>query len=210
MDGLIAACRAPVEVLLPGLAGLRFDRPGLPLALILTFTAMGLVLFLWWAWKSSARPLIVSAAGLIVGGYGLTYAVRGHHGPYWLLQVERYHLFPQAGIALLAVVAFRNWLRRADRRPLSRMCLLAGLAVMMIAGHYNSLHSLTRKYRFPEQARTLAALEHLDEIGRDRGSPARSCLPSSTRCGLDGTLTMTMRLPCCPIRASRRLCRTHQ
>jgi hypothetical protein len=176
VDGLIAACRAPVEVLLPGLAGLRFDRPGLPIALILTLTALGFVVILWWALKSSARPLIVSAAGLIVGGYGLTYAVRGHHGPYWLLQVERYHLFPQAGMALLAVVAFHNWLRRADRRPLLRACLLAGLAAMMIARHYVPLHTATRKYQFPEERQTLAAFERLDELGRERGITRRQLL----------------------------------
>jgi hypothetical protein len=168
-NGFLASCRAPFEVLLPGLIGVRLDRAGVPLTLILLLSAVGIFGLLSWAWKSPARPLVVSGAGLIVGGYALTYLVRAHHGTYWLLQVQRYHLFPQAGLALLVTVALRRRFSRADRRPLSRMCLLGALAAMLIVGRSSALVELASSYHFPEQKPMLVAMERLDEIGRERG-----------------------------------------
>jgi hypothetical protein len=167
--GLCAACRAPFEVLLPGLLGIRLDKSGLPLALILVLLIAGLLGVIWWARRSSCRHLIVCGVGLIVGGYGLTYLVRGHYGPYWLLQVERYHLFPQAGLTLIVVAALHVWLKRADRRPDLTSCTLIGLAALLLAVHARGLRDRAQRYRFPEQQRTLAAFDRLNQTCREIG-----------------------------------------
>ena len=96
--GRCAACRASS-------AGGIIDL-SLPFGMDVAFgVILVLVAALVWAWRSRQRPLILGGLLLIVGGYGLTYPFRTVHGPHWILEVQRYHLFPQLGLVLLLAPA---------------------------------------------------------------------------------------------------------
>ncbi len=168
--GFLSICRGPIDVLLPGLLGMgnidRFLSGGRDLALF----GLGGVAALVLAWRSPRRrPVVLGGLGLILGGYGLTYPFRTVHGPHWILEVQRYHLLPQVGLVLVLAAALRPWLARFDANP--RRAWLAGtaLAALLLLAHRAEMRTLAKFYRFPEQARTLAALDHLETVCRSRG-----------------------------------------
>jgi hypothetical protein len=166
--GLSNVCRAPVVVLVPGLFGAPNLDPWLPDALEIAVFAVGLIGVLAWAWRSPHRPLILGGLWLIVGGYGLTYGVRSHFEERWLFHVQRYHLFPHLGLVLLLAPALGPWLRRLDTRPMTGLAVATALAAVLLAAHRPEMRARARHCRFPEQRRTLAALERLAEICRHR------------------------------------------
>ena len=81
------------------------------------------------------------------------------------LSNERYHLFPQLGVVLLACVALRPWLRRFDTSALAGLTIAACLLFL----HLGAIRATAKTYRFPDQAKTLVAIETLAQVGRDRG-----------------------------------------
>lgn len=166
--GLGHALRAPVVVLVPGFFGVSNLEPWLPDALEIALFIVGLIGALAWARRSPRRGLILAGLGLIVGGYGLTYAVRSHEATRWVLQVERYHLFPHLGLVLLLAAALRPWLSRFDARPLAGWAVATALAALLLAVHLPQVRARAKSCRFPEQQRTLAALERLAEICRQQ------------------------------------------
>ena len=97
--GSICTLRAPFDVLAAGLIGLdnadRWQGGGLDLVLA------ALLLDRRLAWGRSPCGHFCSAAWLMLGGYALTYSVRNLFGPHWLMEVQRYHLFPQLGFVLV-------------------------------------------------------------------------------------------------------------
>lgn len=167
--GLASVARAPIDVLLPGLVGLPNIDARLPRGLDLALAAVGLAGLLAWSIRSRFRPLILGGLVLIVGGYGLTYCVRTVHGPHWILEVQRYHLFPQLGLALVLGPALVPVLRRFDGRPVRALAVATALAVVLGMLHAPEFRTRARYYRFPEQPRTLAALERLATTCRDAG-----------------------------------------
>jgi hypothetical protein len=72
--------------------------------------------------------------------------------------------------------ALNVWLRRADRRPVLSSCVLVGLAALLVAVHARGLRDRAQRYRFPEQRRTLAALERLNGTCREYGITRRQAL----------------------------------
>ena len=110
MHGLICTLRAPIDVLAAGLIGLGNADQWLGGDRI-------------WCWASAAdrcldlgiaKPTPATSArrlGVDSGRLGLTYSVRNLFGPHWLMEVQRYHLFPQLGFVLVLVGVFRAWLR---------------------------------------------------------------------------------------------------
>ncbi len=167
--GLLSTARAPVVVLLPGLFGWGNIDMALPTGFDLAFAGLGLALVLFWAWRSPVRPLILGGLLLILGGYGLTYPFRTVHGPHWILEVQRYHLFPQLGLILLLSPAAAHGLRRFDGRPVARLAVATGLAALLLWAHLPEMKTRGRLFHFAEQPKTLAALERLDALCRAEG-----------------------------------------
>jgi hypothetical protein len=131
--------------------------------------ALGLVVALAMARRRERRPLVLGALALTVGGYALTYAVRSAPNPHWVLEVQRYHLFPQAGLALLIAAASRPWLARLDANPTRALAFATALAALLWVAHRDEMKARGRFFRYPEQGRTLAALDRLAATCRARG-----------------------------------------
>jgi hypothetical protein len=150
--------RATVGYLLPGLFGMGYHE--VPRVIELALFGTLLVATLLWARRSPYRPLILCGLALILGGYGITYGLRADYG-IGLLTTQRYHLLPQAGLALLAVPLIRAGLARCDtRRGLAPGVALA-LVVLMLAIHHTEMQTRARPYEFPGQVRTLKAMDRL-------------------------------------------------
>ena len=160
--------RAPVDALIAGMLGLRDVDLWMPRGLDLALSAAGLLATLTAARRSPRRGLLLGGLLLIVAGYGLAYVPRATTGPHWLLKVQRYHLFPQLGLILVA----SPLLERLDRaRVSSRLAALwpLGLALVLFALNRSEFQMWERSYRFPDQPRTLAALERVAEVARLEG-----------------------------------------
>lgn len=162
--GLLSVARAPIDVLVPGLFGIRNIDGWIPRGLDLTLFAVALAGVLFWAWRSRYRPMILGGVALMLGGYGLTYPFRTVHGPHWILEVERYHLFPQLGIVLLLTPALRLFLKRWDERPRASASLAVVVAALILGLHLPELRMRARGYHFADQRQTLVALERLKAI----------------------------------------------
>ena len=75
------------------------------------------------------------------------------------MEVQRYHLFPQLGFVLVLVGVSRPLLARFDARPRSALLVAMVLASLLLVAHRPMMRLRARAYRFPDQARTLKALE---------------------------------------------------
>ncbi len=168
--GLLNVYRAPIDVLLPAFAGWRNIDRILPDAAELGLFAAGLAAIAWWARRSAdPRPLVVGAF-LILADYSLIYGSRHLPGDdHWVLGVERYHLFPQLGLTLILAPAMATMVRPLDRRPIAALLAATSAALILLALHADNLTTLARFYRFPDQARTLAALDRLTDVCRAKG-----------------------------------------
>jgi hypothetical protein len=155
--------RAPVTVLIPALAGVKDLDHAIPhlaassICILLVVGLLGLV-----ARRKLSAGLVLGGMGLIGFGYGLTYAARA--GTDHLMHVQRYHLFPQAGLALIVGAVVATAARRADRRPVLGMSLAAFLALTLLATHRDELKGRARHLRFDGQGSTLAAMERLERF----------------------------------------------
>ncbi len=160
----------PSAVLLPGQFGLPNLAGYVPGAALMAATGVLLLACLAWARRSPGnRPAILGGVWLIAGGYALTIGLRSYAGSPMTLINERYQLFPQLGLVLMMAVILRPWLARFDGN--ARASALAGLAVavVVLTLQGRALQKISTTYRWDEQAGTLAAMEHLAEVGRDRG-----------------------------------------
>jgi len=174
--GLSCTLRAPVDVLASGLIGLDNADRWLGGGLDLVLGALLVIGTLACGLRSPLRPLLLGGLALILGGYGLTYSVRNLFGPHWLMEVQRYHLFPQLGFVLVLVGVSRTGLARFDARPRSTLLAATILASVLLAAHRPILETRARAYRFPDQARTLKALERLDGLCREHRITRRQAL----------------------------------
>ena len=77
---------------------------------------------------------------------------------------------------MLIALGARRWLSRFDQRPLESLVGAIGLAVLLLAIHLGRIENLVRTYSFPEQRRTLAALERLGVICRARNVARQQCI----------------------------------
>jgi hypothetical protein len=167
VEGLLCGLRAPADVLVMGLAGLgngdRWLSGGGDLALSgLLFAGAAA-----YAWRGRQRPMIVGGLALILGGYALTYGVRNIYGTHWLMEVQRYHLFPQLGFVLILAAAARPVLARFDARPRSSLRCATALAVLVLIVNGPLLRNRLRAFEFPDQHATLCTMERLHQICRD-------------------------------------------
>ncbi len=177
--GLLNVYRAPIDVLLPALAGWRNIDGVLPEIVVLALFVAGLGAVAWGAARSRHRRILVVGAFLILANYGLIYGARYLPGDdRWVLRVERYHLLPQLGLTLILAAALAPALRRLDRRPLAGPGAALGMAVVLLALHSNPLSSLAAFYRFPDQPSTLGAIDRLTETCRRLGITRAQALRS--------------------------------
>ena len=165
--GLTYACRAPFGVLLPALIG----RP--PLAMLGTpggwdvvLAAVSTLLLVGLAWRSPHRPLILCGLVLISGGYGLTYAVRTNQGIHQMLNVQRYHLFPQIGLIFILAPLLVNICKLSDRKQLRSLAVGALFAVLLCRVQGPAMKGKVNYYRFAEQAATLAVYDQIAQTCR--------------------------------------------
>jgi hypothetical protein len=168
--GLVLALRAPVELLVPTLFGAYEADVWAPVTLSVILSGAGLIGLVLWAWRSRNRGLIGCGFLLILGGYALTYCFRNENGAHWVLNSnERFHLYPQVGLALLVALALRPWLGRYDHRPALMLFVAAGFALLLTGVHHRRIAELSQRYYFPEQGQTMAALDHLERLCRAEG-----------------------------------------
>ncbi|WP_148593132.1 hypothetical protein [Aquisphaera giovannonii] len=168
VGGILAAMRAPADVLFPGFLGVANLDGLLGGGFDIAITSILLAAVTAWCSRSAARPAIVTGLSLIAGGYALTYCVRNQFGSHWLLEVQRYHLFPQLGLVLILAMAARRPLARLDGRPLAAMGFAASIAAVLLAVQIHRIREAGRPLSFPAQARSLIALEDLEQICRHR------------------------------------------
>ena len=176
VGGILLALRAPTARLIPGTFGLADVDLWLPPGLNLALTGLGLIAIVAWGVRSPHRGPIAAALGLILGGYALTYPFRNQHGPHWLLQTGRFHLFPQLGLVALIALGGSRWLGCFDRQPRGGLVASTGLAALLLATQIGRFRDQERNYRFPEQPRTLATLERLGALCRSRNVTREQCI----------------------------------
>jgi len=168
-EGLLCCLRAPADVLAPGLIGLGNADRWLAGGTDLVLSTLMLVGCLSWPRRSPCRPMVLGGLAAVLGGYGMTYGVRNVFGTHWLMEVQRYHLFPQFGFVLIMASVARPWLKRFDARPRSRLVVASAFAVLLLLTNRPLLSARLRAYRFPDQAGTLRALDRMDQVCRDHG-----------------------------------------
>lgn len=116
------------------------------------------------------RGLLAAALLLVVAGYALPYLARvspGHLDE--TRQVQRYHLFPLAGLILIAAAIAATALRRFDRRPGAAPAIGLALLLALSISQHHRREVFGRFYRFPHQPATLAAIERVDQIAAKQG-----------------------------------------
>jgi hypothetical protein len=168
-EGLLCCLRAPADILLMGLLGMengdRWLTGGSDVALGVLLVAGAAFL----AWRSRQRPMILCGLVSILGGYAMTYGVRNIYGTHWLMEVQRYHLFPQLGCVLIVAGAARPILARLDAQTRAPLRCATLLALFLLVTNCPLWNSRLRSYQFPAQQATLCALERLDQLCRARG-----------------------------------------
>lgn len=163
-QGVVSSLRGPIEVLLPGLVGAEPAFGRIPSGISAFSGGVILLGAAVLAWRSRARAAAIGGVFLVFGGYFLTCAARGDVGPLGPLAVQRYHLFPQLGLAIVLAVLCRPWIGRFDA-PSPRSRVIAVLfSLVLIVVHWPSMQARARCYRFPEQRATLTALDHLRDV----------------------------------------------
>jgi hypothetical protein len=161
-----AVSLAASGALVPGLFGVqRFDPPAWALHVLSSFGLLGVLAA---AARSRHRPLILGGLFLIVGGYLLTFPARLAWGA-GLVLVQRYQLLPQLGLSLLLGVAAQAWLERWAARPALVAAALVVVMGLLVFLHATEMIAQSRRYRFPGQGRTLAALDRLGAVCRAKG-----------------------------------------
>lgn len=163
--GLLTAARAPSAVLLPGLLGVEDLDRRTPIGWQLALSAVAGSAALALAARRSARPWAVGGLALIVGGYLLTYPVRALTGADSLLRLQRFHLFPNAGLILILAVGLAPLARRLD----AHRALILLILVTLLAVHWRSFERGAAVYDHPDQRRTLDAIDRLGETCRRIG-----------------------------------------
>ncbi len=166
VSSLLTALRAPVEVLLPTLLGMGNRAGAWPTWIASVLFVSGSAV----AWRLAVgRPgwrLVPAGLVLILGGYALTYTVRYSESPNQLLHVQRYHLFPQAGLVMILSAVFLPVFSRLDQHPRVGRPVMVMLAAVLLVVQLPAYREMSRFYEFPDQARTLRAIDHLEAVCR--------------------------------------------
>ncbi len=165
LDPLAAAqavFQAPVGVLLPALVGLAGDADG-AIWKILVFGVVLLACVFWAIKDEGARPLVLGGLAMILGGYVMAYGARAEGSDVAsLLRIQRYHLLPQFGLAMLLGPLVARGVSRFETRPVRSWGIGVLVAAVMLGLHGREMEKRALCYRFADQAEWLQALEHLE------------------------------------------------
>ncbi|MEW4570436.1 hypothetical protein AB1L88_21430 [Tautonia sp. JC769] len=167
--GFRLACQAPAGVLLPRTLGLGDVVGDLPTGVAMALGLIGLIAAIGLARRAPRRPLIVGGLALLLGGYALTYGFRSIEEPRWLFAVQRYHLFPLAGLLLVTAPLLREMLHRFDHRPGRALRAAGCIALCLLFLNIGSFGKGLAAYRFAAQAETLSAVVRLEALCRREG-----------------------------------------
>lgn len=161
------AFRAPADALLPALFGLG-TRNGSSLALGVTVSMVLCLLFVA-ARDPKGRPLLLGGLCLVFGGYGLTFAARAGEVADWVIETQRYHLFPMIGLVMLLTPFIARIFSRWESRPAVSIWLVVILAAGLHATHFREMRGRGAFFRHPDQVRTLAAFDRLGSLCAELG-----------------------------------------
>lgn len=165
INGLLLAARGPFYLAASLLLGAERPEALAPRAVELAFFALFLAAAIALALRAREGRWAAVGLLLVLAGHGLTFSFRT-----WLagvaetLSFTRYHLFPQLGLALILGTALRPWLARP--RLGWPAALATALALFLLNGP--EIRARGRWTDYPEQRATLAALDRLSDICRDR------------------------------------------
>jgi hypothetical protein len=160
--GLVAALRVPVDQLLPAVFDIKPIGDRLGTATNLAILAALLLAALARAYRDAdGRPLILGGLALVLGGYALALCARVDPESGTVHVAQRYHLFPQLGLVFALSPAIGAALRRWAPGPVAGVGVATVLALALGISHAPELRGWGRFYRYPDQARTLAALDRL-------------------------------------------------
>ena len=168
-----ATIMAPGAVLVPMTLGLPSLAGWLPaevaIGLSLTLLALGII----GAVRSPHRGFLIVALGWVGGGYLLAYAARAQPGDRFVLDVGRYHLFPEVGIVCWVAAGLRPGLTAlAARTPRAGLGAVVALAAVGLAVQGGRIAETARwSFRFPEQGRAIAAALRLEALCRAEEIP---------------------------------------
>ena len=171
----------PADVLVPALFGVRNLDNRLPKGIALGLGALGLTAASALARRRESRPLVLGALAMIVGGYALTYAVRSAPNPHWVLEVQRYHLFPQAGLALLIAAALRPWRGWLDAKPTRTLAFATAVAALLWVAHHDEMKGAGGSSAIPSKAAPSPRSTAWPRPVAPAGSPASRRSRPSTR-----------------------------
>ncbi len=171
LPGLIAAGRAPAASLVPSLFGLKTweARSTLTSAVQISLTLAVVVFLLVRAQHGHDRALTLGGLTLIGLGYGLAFCARAGEPGQPLLETQRYHLFPMLGFVFVMAPRLRLFLAPIEKRPLARPVVLMTLTLALLLAHQAEMKGRARFIRFPDQVKTLAAIERLGTICSQTG-----------------------------------------
>ncbi len=176
---LWAAVRAPSLVLIPAMVGVASMSGWWDDHRAAASTAALGVGVLVWAWRgSSNRALIVVGLGWVVGGYLLAYLARAQAGDRWILEVGRYHLFPEVGVICWVSALLGPRLDRLEaRRPMAGWVGLLIIAIVGFALEVKPMSNLARRsFRYPDQGRSIAAALRLEAACRAEQVPLEQAI----------------------------------
>jgi hypothetical protein len=200
-QGLLAATRAPAAALLPGVIGVGpLGSVGLAGGVETAITAAAVVVLAGLALRGVEQPLLAGGLVLVVGGYGLTFCARGGSPVQTLIDTQRYHLFPTLGLVLILAPVFRRMFGSAGNGSVAGLWGATGLAVVLCALHAAEMKGRARFLKYPDQVRTLAAIDRLGQVcsrlGITRTQVLRALDPIETEWTPAGHSALVMIGPC--------------
>lgn len=172
MAGLWAAARAPAAALVPAVLGIGPVSPrGIADALTaLTTVAIAVTMSVMaFRGRPAERSLWAGGLLLICGGYALTFTARAGEPGRALLETQRYHLFPMLGLVLAAAPTFRRLFEGIRPQSVSSDWYVLGLAIALSLLNSSEMKGRARFLKYPDQVRTLAAIDRLGVICLQRG-----------------------------------------
>lgn len=161
-EAVMAVLRAPGGVLVPALVGLPVDVEGKAADWEILGFLVGIVICgVWVVHDQRHRPLVLGGLAMILGGYAMAYGARASGDP-TLLRIQRYHLLPQFGLAMLVAPLAARAVQRIETRPGRSWAIGVAVAAVMLGLHGREMRHRALCYRFPGQRATLQALERLE------------------------------------------------
>ncbi len=171
IGGAICALQAPAAALLPRLVEIRDVDLLIPSWAASVLGLIMLVACLIWAWRSSRRGAIAVAILAIWANYALIYSVRTYLGPpHAIFQMERFHLYPLAGLVLLIALVAAPIVSRFDGSRLRVLGAATAVTALVFAIHLQAFRARLSWMKYDEQTRVLAAIDHLGDLGRTLGA----------------------------------------